>query len=372
MSVPVISPSNIEIGVSPVGYAISDSVHPHLYQTNVCIPSIPQYQPIINYPIPMLSGPHMMGSAPNYYVGNVHSPVVSHHTSFGLPPRLSNPSLAGYPKRKNVRTKYPARKDVVNGQSGDGYSSLIYQPSTSYMGSCFPGDVVQAVTGVPIVMHQSVPSYAPPQNIQAPPAITTQVYPMTFVATTADIPKEVLSLKTEHDVTEVSVGGMRTDISTAQSDLSEHTDLVPAVELSLPPRVSTDEKPTVTDILEIKSWASLFKKPAPATVTSEKPTARVEPFILAEVAPSEMSQVVSRTVEVRIHRMAEHLNACEMVMTPIALLPRGLINKSNWCYINATLQALLGCSPFVHLIKSLSPFSGRKSGDSCTPILDGM
>ncbi|KAF8376820.1 hypothetical protein HHK36_031507 [Tetracentron sinense] len=35
------------------------------------------------------------------------------------------------------------------------------------------------------------------------------------------------------------------------------------------------------------------------------------------------------------------------------LLPRGLINSGNLCFLNATLQALLSCSPFVHLLQDL-------------------
>ncbi|XP_022745349.1 ubiquitin carboxyl-terminal hydrolase 24-like isoform X2 [Durio zibethinus] len=35
------------------------------------------------------------------------------------------------------------------------------------------------------------------------------------------------------------------------------------------------------------------------------------------------------------------------------LLPRGLINSGNLCFLNATLQALLSCSPFVQLLHQL-------------------
>lgn len=35
------------------------------------------------------------------------------------------------------------------------------------------------------------------------------------------------------------------------------------------------------------------------------------------------------------------------------LLPRGLINSGNLCFLNATLQALLSCSPLVHLFQGL-------------------
>lgn len=41
-----------------------------------------------------------------------------------------------------------------------------------------------------------------------------------------------------------------------------------------------------------------------------------------------------------------HTNATE-------LLPRGLVNSGNLCFLNATLQALLACSPFVRLLQDL-------------------
>jgi len=37
-----------------------------------------------------------------------------------------------------------------------------------------------------------------------------------------------------------------------------------------------------------------------------------------------------------------------------SLLPRGLINLGNLCFLNATLQALLSCSPFVQLLQDLA------------------
>ncbi|KAF7836124.1 ubiquitin carboxyl-terminal hydrolase 24 [Senna tora] len=36
-----------------------------------------------------------------------------------------------------------------------------------------------------------------------------------------------------------------------------------------------------------------------------------------------------------------------------ALLPRGLVNSGNLCFLNATMQALLSCSPFVHFLQEL-------------------
>lgn len=41
------------------------------------------------------------------------------------------------------------------------------------------------------------------------------------------------------------------------------------------------------------------------------------------------------------------------VMSSRNLLPRGLINSGNLCFLHATLQALLSCSPFVQLLQEL-------------------
>ncbi|XP_050134808.1 ubiquitin carboxyl-terminal hydrolase 24-like [Malus sylvestris] len=45
-----------------------------------------------------------------------------------------------------------------------------------------------------------------------------------------------------------------------------------------------------------------------------------------------------------------------------SLLPRGLINSGNLCFLNATLQALLSCSPFVQLLQELRTLEVPKVG----------
>ncbi|KAJ8441852.1 hypothetical protein Cgig2_004463 [Carnegiea gigantea] len=44
------------------------------------------------------------------------------------------------------------------------------------------------------------------------------------------------------------------------------------------------------------------------------------------------------------------------------LLPRGLINAGNLCFLNATVQALLSCSPFVQLLQELRNWDIPKVG----------
>lgn len=57
--------------------------------------------------------------------------------------------------------------------------------------------------------------------------------------------------------------------------------------------------------------------------------------------------------------------------------PRGFINKSNYCYMNASLQALVACPPFYNLIKAIPQqqfFAMRGGGakSSSTPTIDAM
>jgi ubiquitin carboxyl-terminal hydrolase 10 len=60
-----------------------------------------------------------------------------------------------------------------------------------------------------------------------------------------------------------------------------------------------------------------------------------------------------------------------------AILPRGLANRSNLCFINAILQALLACPPFYNLMKSLAALNDDLSSPpgrhhSATPMMEAM
>ncbi|OTF76633.1 hypothetical protein BLA29_003687 [Euroglyphus maynei] len=54
------------------------------------------------------------------------------------------------------------------------------------------------------------------------------------------------------------------------------------------------------------------------------------------------------------------------------IMPRGLINRGNWCYVNATLQALLACPPFYNLMREISETPGIFRQSTSTPIIDNL
>lgn len=66
----------------------------------------------------------------------------------------------------------------------------------------------------------------------------------------------------------------------------------------------------------------------------------------------------------------EFLTKYQLDNRAVSLLPRGLTNRSNYCYVNAILQAVIACPPFYNLLKAL-PYQTRR-GKSSTPVIDAM
>ena len=126
---------------------------------------------------------------------------------------------------------------------------------------------------------------------------------------------------------------------------------------------SSDEEPSQPSsppASSPKSWASLFS-PSPG---SEKPTARIPPFTpqLHHQQPVSLASPEER-------EMAAYLQEYSLNHVAPAFLPRGLTNRSNWCFVNAILQALLACPPFYNLMRNLPTLPGLKSGKSSTPMI---
>lgn len=74
------------------------------------------------------------------------------------------------------------------------------------------------------------------------------------------------------------------------------------------------------------------------------------------------------------NRIGEFLSTYNLEFRTVSLLPRGLTNRSNYCYINSILQALLACPPFYNLLAALPHQRNRRknSSKSPIPIIDSM
>jgi len=120
-----------------------------------------------------------------------------------------------------------------------------------------------------------------------------------------------------------------------------------------------------------KSWASLFASSDPSTerIQVDKPMARIPPFSTSNAA---LSDAAAASYSQESKNLGAHLKNYRLHHVAPSFLPRGLTNRSNWCFVNAILQALLACPTFYNLIKDLPSIVGLKPGKSNTPMMDSL
>ncbi|XP_034656987.1 trithorax group protein osa isoform X8 [Drosophila subobscura] len=130
-------------------------------------------------------------------------------------------------------------------------------------------------------------------------------------------------------------------------------------QLQLPAPVPAPITPLITPGTLSYSAASAQAMPAPSPSASIKP---LKPEPVARPA----AQLDEWT-----NKYADFLTRQKTNLAPISLRPRGLTNRSNYCYINSILQALLGCSPFYNLLRSI-PKQAAVLSDVKTPTVNAM
>ncbi|XP_029354524.1 ubiquitin carboxyl-terminal hydrolase 10 isoform X5 [Echeneis naucrates] len=131
-----------------------------------------------------------------------------------------------------------------------------------------------------------------------------------------------------------------------------------------------------------KSWASLFhnSKPLPGGPQAFVEVKNVVEVVSPSLATPEQPEKVGEVKDGPIHvsedpvapKLAELIENVKLIHKPVSLQPRGLINKGNWCYINATLQALIACPPMYHLMKSFPLHNEMQRPCTSTPMLDNF
>uniref|UniRef100_A0A8C5LB43 Ubiquitin carboxyl-terminal hydrolase n=1 Tax=Jaculus jaculus TaxID=51337 RepID=A0A8C5LB43_JACJA len=137
-------------------------------------------------------------------------------------------------------------------------------------------------------------------------------------------------------------------------------------ESASPPAESAVSVPGTIPINQpAKSWASLFHDSKPS---SSSPMAYVETKCSPPV-PSPLSSEQRVEVKEGLVPVSEDPVAIKI---PVPLQPRGLINKGNWCYFNATLQALVACPPMYHLMKFIPLYSKVQRPCTSTPMIDSF
>uniref|UniRef100_A0AC11BDX9 Ubiquitin specific peptidase 10 n=1 Tax=Ovis aries TaxID=9940 RepID=A0AC11BDX9_SHEEP len=125
-----------------------------------------------------------------------------------------------------------------------------------------------------------------------------------------------------------------------------------------------------------KSWASLFHDSKPSSSPVVSVETKYSPPATSPLVSEKQAEVKEGLVPVSEDpvaiKIAELLENVTLIHKPVSLQPRGLINKGNWCYINATLQALVACPPMYHLMKFIPLYSKVQRPCTSTPMIDSF
>ncbi|CAH2039436.1 unnamed protein product, partial [Iphiclides podalirius] len=129
--------------------------------------------------------------------------------------------------------------------------------------------------------------------------------------------------------------------------------------------VSYSEKTSVNAVSNVTSSSSASVK-----ITTTPAATEAQVPIQKDTSPALPVQHSPFSDDPNSYRMGEFLTKYQLDNKPVSLLPRGLTNRSNYCYVNAILQALIACPPFYNMLKAL-PYQTRR-GKSSTPVIDSM
>uniref|UniRef100_A0A8C8M4X9 Ubiquitin carboxyl-terminal hydrolase n=1 Tax=Oncorhynchus tshawytscha TaxID=74940 RepID=A0A8C8M4X9_ONCTS len=182
------------------------------------------------------------------------------------------------------------------------------------------------------------------------------------------------------------------DSGVANGLAEPHADITPSVEPASSP--DSEAQPSVAEQPKspaspaapaanpLKSWASLFhnSKPLPGSPQAYVEVKNVVEVVAPSLAAVEQHEKAGEVKESPVHvsedpmapKLAELIENVKLIHKPVSLQPRGLINRGNWCYINATLQALIACPPMYHLLKSIPLFNDTQRPCTSTPMMDNF
>jgi len=190
------------------------------------------------------------------------------------------------------------------------------------------------VTPSPVFSSHSVKAVTPPQPEESSPTEAGYICATTLASTSATTPPQ-------------------------------HTDCAN----TLPSKTGSDTSPAshVNQPPPNKSWASLFagKSQGSETPGSDglgalgKPTAVISPYSLQPNSPAqEEGEISAGSGPGADQSLGQFLKDYCLDHSATMLLPRGLTNRSNWCFVNAILQALVACPPLYHLLRALAQDPG--------------
>jgi len=143
------------------------------------------------------------------------------------------------------------------------------------------------------------------------------------------------------------------------------------------------EKAKTEDHSDKKSWASLFKSRDAEIDDAAHGFVAAQPVIIesatthVEVLTKESNEekgllLISMDTDGRATKLAEFVSHWYPDYSRSHIQLHGLINRANWCYINASLQALIAIPAIYHFFKNLKEFLNERAKETSTPLTDSM
>ncbi|XP_042584598.1 ubiquitin carboxyl-terminal hydrolase 10-like isoform X1 [Cyprinus carpio] len=233
----------------------------------------------------------------------------------------------------------------------------------------------------PVLLGNGGHSSSPPSPL--PPAAAVATLTATIPATTDE--REAEGSGEANGLPETASAAGAADGLQDPSETGEVQSASSVTPLSLDAEVQplvSPSPPAAPVANPLKSWASLFhnSKPLPGGPQAYVEVKSVPAVVAFPLAESELPEKANEVHEGPVPvsedpmapKLAELIENVKLIHKPVSLQPRGLINKGNWCYINATLQALIACPPMYHLMKSLPLFTETQRPCTSTPMMDNF
>jgi len=143
------------------------------------------------------------------------------------------------------------------------------------------------------------------------------------------------------------------------------------------------KKTKTEDHPDKKSWASLFKSPDAEIEDAAHGFVAAQPVIIesatthVEALSNESNEekgllLISMDTDGRATKLAEFVSHWYPDYSRSHIQLHGLINRANWCYINASLQALIAIPAIYHFFKNLKEFLNDRAKETSTPLTDSM
>ena len=106
------------------------------------------------------------------------------------------------------------------------------------------------------------------------------------------------------------------------------------------------------------------------TTTTTTTNSSNETLPVNETVVNTNSKISNNNNDSMLKMLGNVFKDCQLKHSAPALQPRGIRNRANWCYVNATMQALLACPPFYNLLKTC--YAKVKSSSNANLALSGV